>query len=173
MAIQIVMDEYGDVVSIVEQAQQVVDRWENSNMLPSDVEIETWYDKSTMIKDRLSLLVKNALTGIALVFIVLAVFLNVRVAFWVAAGLPFVFFGTMFFMTDTFMGLTINEMTTFGFIMALGIVVDDAVVVGESIYSTRKEEGDSIGSTIRGTMKVASPTIFWCVNDGCCLLSTR
>ncbi|MEZ8543054.1 efflux RND transporter permease subunit [Vibrio splendidus] len=160
MAIQIVMDEYGDVVSIVEQAQQVVDRWENSNMLPNDVEIETWYDKSTMIKDRLSLLVKNALTGIALVFIVLAVFLNVRVAFWVAAGLPFVFFGTMFFMTDTFMGLTINEMTTFGFIMALGIVVDDAVVVGESIYSTRKEEGDSIGSTIRGTMKVASPTIF-------------
>ncbi len=65
MAIQIVMDEYGDVVSIVEQAQQVVDRWENSNMLPSDVEIENLHDKSTMIKDRLSLLVKNALTGIA------------------------------------------------------------------------------------------------------------
>ena len=160
MAIQIVMDEYGDVVSIVEQAQQVVDRWEASNALPDGLEIETWYDKSTMIKDRLSLLVKNALTGIGLVFIVLALFLNVRVAFWVAAGLPFVFCGTLFFMTDSFMGLTINEMTTFGFIMALGIVVDDAVVVGESIYTTRKEEGDSVNSTIRGTMKVASPTIF-------------
>ena len=160
IAIEIVMDEYGDVVSIVEQAQSVVDRWESSRVLPAGVEIETWYDKSTMIKDRLSLLVKNALTGIGLVFIVLALFLNVRVAFWVAAGLPFVFFGTLFFMTDSFVGLTINEMTTFGFIMALGIVVDDAVVVGESIYSTRKEEGDTVESTIRGTMKVAAPTIF-------------
>lgn len=160
IAIQIVMDEYGDVINIVEQAENVIERWKNSNILPADVEIESWYDKSTMIEDRLSLLVKNALTGIALVFIVLALFLNVRVAFWVAAGLPFVFFGTLFFMTDSFVGLTINEMTTFGFIMALGIVVDDAVVVGESIYSTRKSDGDSIDSTIRGTMKVAAPTIF-------------
>lgn len=160
IAIQIVMDEYSDVVNIVEQAEQVVERWQISNVLPESVEIETWYDKSTIIKDRLSLLVKNALTGIGLVFIVLALFLNVRVAFWVAAGLPFVFFGTLFFMTDSFVGLTINEMTTFGFIMALGIVVDDAVVVGESIYSTRKEDGDTIDNTIRGTLKVAAPTIF-------------
>ena len=160
VAIQIVMDEYSDVVNIVEQAELVVERWQIANVLPENVEIETWYDKSTIIKDRLSLLVKNALTGIALVFIVLALFLNVRVAFWVAAGLPFVFFGTLFFMTDSFVGLTINEMTTFGFIMALGIVVDDAVVVGESIYSTRKEDGDTIDNTIRGTLKVAAPTIF-------------
>ncbi|MGR5261852.1 efflux RND transporter permease subunit [Vibrio astriarenae] len=160
MGIQIVMDEYSDVVSIVEQAQQVVENWKASNLLPEDVEIESWYDKSTLIKERLSLLLKNALTGIGLVFIVLAVFLNIRVAFWVAASLPFVFCGTLYFMTDTFMGLTINEMTTFGFIMALGIVVDDAVVIGESIYTTRREQGDSLQSTIIGTHKVAAPTIF-------------
>lgn len=160
IAIEIVMDEYGDVVRIVEQAKQVVNNWKSSNQLPANVEIESWYDKSTMITERLTLLVKNALIGIGLVFIVLALFLNVRVAFWVAAGLPFVFFGTLFFMTDSFIGLTINEMTTFGFIMALGIVVDDAVVVGESIYTTRKEDGDSIDSTIKGTMKVAMPTIY-------------
>ncbi|MEZ9059232.1 efflux RND transporter permease subunit [Vibrio pelagius] len=160
IGIQIVMDEYSDVISIVEQAEQVVETWKSSNLLPENVEIESWYDKSTLIKERLSLLAKNALTGIALVFIVLALFLNIRVAFWVAASLPFVFCGTLFFMTDSFMGLTINEMTTFGFIMALGIVVDDAVVVGESIYSTRRAEGDSLKSTIVGTHKVAAPTIF-------------
>lgn len=160
MSIQIVMDEYSDVVSIVEQAEKVVERWKSGNILPENVDIETWYDQSNVIKERLSLLIKNALTGIALVFVVLALFLNIRVAFWVAASLPFVFCGTLFFMTDSFIGLTINEMTTFGFIMALGIVVDDAVVIGESIYSTRREEGDTLNSTIKGTLKVAAPTIF-------------
>ncbi|MGX9460663.1 efflux RND transporter permease subunit [Shewanella sp. A14] len=159
-AIEIVMDENGDIVNIVEQAKQVVERWQNNNMLPADVHIATWNDKSSLITERLALLVKNALNGIALVFIILALFLNLQVAFWVAAGLPFVFFGTLFFMTNQFAGLTINEMTTFGFIMALGIVVDDAVVIGESVYSTRKKEGDTIENTILGTMKVATPTVF-------------
>lgn len=160
IGIQILMDDSSDVVNIVEQAKQVVEQWRASNVLPDNVDMETWYDKSTMIKERLSLLATNALTGIAMVFIVLALFLNLRVAFWVAACLPFVFFGTLFFMTDSFVGLTINEMTTFGFIMALGIVVDDAVVVGESIYATRRAEGDTIESTIKGTLKVAAPTVF-------------
>lgn len=92
MGIEIVMDEYGDVTQIVEQAKQVVENWHQRGLLPANVELETWYDKSTLIKDRLSLLTSNAVTGIALVFIVLALFLNFRVAFWVAAGLPFVFF---------------------------------------------------------------------------------
>ncbi|QUM78541.1 efflux RND transporter permease subunit [Moritella sp. 24] len=160
MAIEIVMDDYGDITQIVKQAQEVVDEWHERGLLPADVELVTWYDQSDTITDRLSLLTKNALTGIALVFIVLALFLNFRVAFWVAAGLPFVLFGTLFFMQDAFVGLTINEMTTFGFIMALGIVVDDAVVIGESIYTTRKEEGDTLANTVKGTMKVAIPTLF-------------
>lgn len=159
-AIEIVMDENGDIVNIVEQASQVVEKWRNANVLPEGVSIATWHDKSTLITERLSLLVKNALSGIALVFIILALFLNLRVAFWVAAGLPFVFFGTLFFMGNSFAGLTLNEMTTFGFIMALGIVVDDAVVVGESVYSTRQKYGDTIDNTIKGTLKVATPTIF-------------
>ncbi|WED23761.1 efflux RND transporter permease subunit [Vibrio sp. JC009] len=160
MGIQILMDEYSDVVKIVEQAQSVVENWKTGNILPENVELETWLDQSKVITERLSLLIKNALTGIALVFIVLALFLNIRVAFWVASCLPFVFFATLYFMTDTFIGLSLNEMTTFGFIMALGIVVDDAVVVGESIYSTRRQEGDSLDSTIKGTLKVAAPTVF-------------
>lgn len=160
MAIEIVMDEQGDISDIIEQAEQVISAWEEKGALPQTVKLDTWYDRSVLIKDRLALLVKNAVTGIALVFIILALFLNLRVAFWVAAGLPFVFFGTLFFMTDSFVALTLNELTTFGFIMALGIVVDDAVVIGESIYTTRREEGDTIESTIKGAQKVAIPTFF-------------
>lgn len=158
--IQIIMDEYGDVQNIVEQANALVKDWHERGLLPEGVKLETWYDRSTMITERLDLLTSNAMTGIALVFVVLALFLNLRVAFWVAAGLPFILFGTLFFMTGKFTNLTINEMTTFGFIMALGIVVDDAVVVGESVYATRQRDGDTIENTINGTMKVAIPTLF-------------
>ncbi|WDD98614.1 efflux RND transporter permease subunit [Thalassomonas actiniarum] len=160
IGVEIKVDEHGDVLKIVEQAELVVAKWQESALLPQNMTMETWDDGGTLIRDRLALLIKNALSGIALVFLVLALFLNLRVAFWVTAGLPFIFCGTLFFMTDSFTGMTINEMTTFGFILALGIVVDDAVVVGESIYATRKSQGDSLNSTIAGTQKVAVPTIF-------------
>ena len=160
IGINITVDESGDVLKIVEQADIIVSKWQESALLPQNVMIDTWNDGGTLIRDRLALLIKNALSGIALVFIILALFLNLRVAFWVTAGLPFIFCGTLFFMTDSFTGMTINEMTTFGFILALGIVVDDAVVVGESIYATRKAQGDSLHNTIAGAKKVAIPTIF-------------
>lgn len=158
--IQVMMDEYGDITSMVKQAHEVVETWHQKGLLPEGVELETWYDKSIMITERLSLLTNNALMGVALVFITLALFLNLRVAFWVAAGLPFIFFGTLYFMTGNYTDMTLNEMTTFGFIMALGIVVDDAVVIGESVYSTRKQHGDTVDNTILGTHKVAIPTLF-------------
>jgi len=154
------VDETGDVLKMIEQADAVVADWQARVSVPQGVTIAAWNDGGELIRDRLALLVKNALSGIALVFIVLALFLNLRVAFWVTAGLPFIFCGTLFFMTEQFTGMSINEMTTFGFILALGIVVDDAVVVGESIYENRRKHGDSLQSTIRGTMRVAAPTIF-------------
>ncbi len=160
IGVEIKVDENGDVLKIVEQANNIVAQWQNNPLLPQQVTVETWNDGGALIRDRLALLIKNALSGIALVFIVLAVFLNLRVAFWVTAGLPFIFCGTLFFMTDQFTGMTINEMTTFGFILALGIVVDDAVVVGESIYATRRSHGDNLNSTILGAQRVAVPTIF-------------
>jgi len=160
VAMQILVDESNDIVDIVNQANEVVAKWKHNGYLPKNVSIISWHDQSTLITERLSLLVSNAIFGIVLVFIVLSIFLNLKVAFWVAGGIPFVFFGSLYFMTDDFLGMTINELTTFGFLMALGIVVDDAVITGESIYSTRREEGDSIESTIKGAMKVSAPTIF-------------
>lgn len=160
IALQIVTTGQDDISDSVNGAKETVERWIEGNKLPNGVELLTWSDRSTSINERLQLLVKNAVTGIALVFILLALFLNLRVAFWVAAGLPFIFLGTLYFMGDSYMGLSLNEFTTFGFIMALGIVVDDAVVVGESIYSVRSQEGDTLDNTIKGTMQVAVPTLF-------------
>ena len=160
IGIELSVNESGDIIKLVEQADQVIQKWQDSTSLPDNVSVEAWNDGSELIRDRLALLVKNALSGIALVFIVLALFLNLRVAIWVVAGLPFVFCGTLFFMTEQFTGMSINEMTTFGFILALGIVVDDAVVVGESIYATRRDEGDTLRNTIKGAQRVAVPTVF-------------
>ena len=160
IALQVVTPGNGDITRTVAAAKEVMAHWQDSGKLPLGVKMASWRDRSTSINDRLNLLTKNALTGIALVFILLALFLNLKVAFWVAAGLPFICLGALYFMGDTYMGLTLNEFTTFGFIMALGIVVDDAVVVGESVYSERARHGDTIANTIRGTHKVAVPTLF-------------
>jgi len=160
IGVQVVTTGLDDIADSVADAYEVVEQWQNSNKLPAQVQLASWYDRSTSIMDRLNLLIKNALTGIVLVFLLLAIFLNLTVAFWVAMGLPFVFLGTLFFMGDSYAGLSLNSFTTFGFLMALGIIVDDAVVVGESIYSVRSREGDTLRNTIKGTMRVAIPTLF-------------
>ncbi len=160
IALQVITTGLEDIGDSVTAAREVAEEWLLNGSLPENVQLATWYDRSEQIVDRLQLLLKNALTGIALVFILLALFLNLSVAFWVAMGLPFVFFGTLYFMGDSFAGLSLNEFTTFGFLLALGIIVDDAVVVGESVYDVRSKEGDKLANTIKGTMQVAVPTLF-------------
>lgn len=160
LAISINSTGKDDISRTVAAAKQIIEKWRSEDRLPPSIHITAWNDRSQSIDQRLELMVKNAITGVILVFILLAIFLNVTVAFWVAMGLPFIFFGTLFIMGTSLVGLTLNLFTTFGFILALGIVVDDAVVVGESIYSVRKKEGDTLGNTIKGTMMVAIPTLF-------------
>ena len=160
IGLQVLTTGMDDITDSVDAAQSVVEIWRDNGKLPKGMYMETWYDRSVSIEQRLDLLIKNAGTGILLVFILLALFLNLTVAFWVAMGLPFIFFGTLYFMGDSYVGLSLNEFTTFGFLLALGIVVDDAVVVGESIYSVRAEEGDTVANTIKGTLLVAMPTLF-------------
>tara|TARA_R110002049_G_scaffold305176_1_gene501454 strand:+ start:1090 stop:4257 length:3168 start_codon:yes stop_codon:yes gene_type:complete len=160
IGLQVLTTGMDDISNSVLGAQDVVKVWRDAGKLPKGMTMETWYDRSENIEQRLDLLIKNAGTGIVLVFILLALFLNLTVAFWVAMGLPFIFFGTLYFMGDSYMGLSLNEFTTFGFLLALGIVVDDAVVVGESIYSVRSKEGDTVANTIKGTLVVAMPTLF-------------
>lgn len=160
LAIQVLATGTTDISNAVSAAKSITQEWLNSGRLPPNVSLSTWYDRSESINDRINLMMENAVTGILLVFVLLAIFLNITVAFWVAMGLPFIFFGTLFIMGRESIDLTLNLFTTFGFIMALGIVVDDAVVVGESVYTVRSKEGDSLSSTIKGTMRVAIPTLF-------------
>lgn len=160
LGIQVLTTGASDISNSVIGAKAVIEEWQDSGRLPANVKLGTWDDRSESINQRLELMIDNAITGVLLVFVLLAIFLNVTVAFWVAMGLPFIFFGTLFFMGTDSVGLTLNMFTTFGFIMALGIVVDDAVVVGESVYTVRSKEGDTIGNTIKGTMMVAIPTLF-------------
>ncbi len=147
-----------DVMEISEQIAKEVAKYRPQ--LPENIEVSIWNDQSHYISNRLTLLLDNSLIGILLVMLLLALFLNLRVAFWVGAGLPVIFAGALLMMDPRLFDLTLNELTTFGFIIALGIVVDDAVVVGESIYSEREKHGATLSSTIRGAQRVTIPTVF-------------
>ncbi|WP_191600536.1 efflux RND transporter permease subunit [Marinomonas algicola] len=160
LALQVIATGEDDISESALAAKEVVEEWHASGRLAKNMQLSYWEDRSETINQRLELMIDNAITGVLLVFILLAIFLNITVAFWVAMGLPFIFFGTLFIMGTDSIALTLNMFTTFGFIMALGIVVDDAVVVGENIYSVRSKDGDTLSNTIKGTMQVAVPTLF-------------
>ena len=157
---QIIVGDGANVLQVAEQAKQLAQKWENQGKLPKGVDIAKLWDQSSFMKERLWLLAKNGVTGIVLVMLTLAIFLNVKVAFWVGLGLPVCFAGALILMGESFFSLTINELTTFGFIIVLGILVDDAIVVGESVYSTKSQEGNSIQSTVKGVKRIAVPTMF-------------
>ncbi|KZK77213.1 Swarming motility protein SwrC [Pseudovibrio sp. Ad46] len=142
------------------RAREIINEVEAEDSLPTNIKFDFWEDESENISDRLSLMMKNGLMGMGLVLVTLALFLNLRTAFWVAMGLPIAFAGALTLMGDSFWGMTLNEMTTFGFIIALGIVVDDAIVVAESAHSVTEKEGDGIDNVIKGVKLVATPAIF-------------
>ncbi|MFT7579357.1 MAG: multidrug efflux pump subunit AcrB [Myxococcota bacterium] len=122
------------------------------------VEVATWNDQSVMYQERLSLMMRNALLGFLLVLLVLGLFLEIRVAFWVTLGIPISFMGSLMLLPS--MDVSINMISMFAFIVTLGIVVDDAIVVGESIYN-HKQEGKSFSeAAIAGTKEVAMPVSF-------------
>ena len=126
--------------------------------LPAGVEVAIWSDDATLVGGRLGLMVKNGLLGLILVFITLALFLEIRLASWVAVGLAVSFTGT--FLVMGFLGVTINMFSLMGLILALGIVVDDAIVVGESVHLEREKGAGGLAAAIRGTKQVSGPVIF-------------
>lgn len=126
--------------------------------MPSGVGMKAWADVTFYLKGRLDMMIKNLLIGAMLVFMSLALFLRLKLAFWVMVGLPVAFLGTIFLMP--MFGITINLISLFGFILVLGIVVDDAIVVGESAYTNMRAKGHSIDNILEGVMKVAMPATF-------------
>jgi len=126
--------------------------------IPSGVGLTAWADVTYYLKGRLDMMIKNLVIGALLVFLSLALFLRLKLAFWVMVGLPVAFLGTLFLM-PTF-GITVNLISLFGFILVLGIVVDDAIVIGESAYTSIRAKGHSIDNVLEGVFKVAMPAIF-------------
>lgn len=126
--------------------------------LPAGLQLVPWADFSKVLEGRINLLVRNGMSGLVLVFVVLALFLRVRLAFWVSVGIPVAFLGTL--TTMQVLGVSINMISLFAFIVVLGIVVDDAIVVGESIVTASEEGADGIEASIQGTQSVSIPVIF-------------
>jgi multidrug efflux pump subunit AcrB len=133
---------------------------EKSASLPEDVSIDIWIDRSHYLRGRLDMMTKNMLQGALLVFIALSLFLRMKVAGWVVVGIPVAFLGTLALMPLGPWPVTINMMSLFGFIIVLGIVVDDAIIIGESIYTEIRAEGHTLENVIRGAHRVAIPATF-------------
>jgi len=140
------------VKSYVEKKQKTV---------PEGVKLGVWGDSSFYLNARLDMMISNMLMGAILVFFILALFLRIRIAFWVMMGIPVCFLGA--FIVMPLLGdwsVSINLLSLFAFIMVLGIVVDDAIVIGESIYSEIQKEGHTTENVIIGTHRVSVPATF-------------
>ncbi|MGB3725167.1 MAG: efflux RND transporter permease subunit [Glaciecola sp.] len=133
---------------------------EKKKTLPTSVNADSWGDSSFYLADRLNMMLSNMLMGALLVFLVLSLFLKIKLAFWVMVGLPVCFLGALMFMPMDNISVSINLLSLFGFILVLGIVVDDAIIMGESAYSEMDNKGHSIDNIIRGVKKVAMPATF-------------
>jgi multidrug efflux pump subunit AcrB len=126
--------------------------------LPDGIEAVVLNDQSEVYQQRLQLLMKNAFIGLVLVFALMALFLEFKLAFWVTMGIPISFLGAMLFLPG--MNASINMVSMFAFIISLGIVVDDAVVVGENIYEYRQKGMSFMDAAIEGARDVAVPVTF-------------
>jgi multidrug efflux pump subunit AcrB len=123
--------------------------------LPHGVQMATWRDESIILRGRIDLLVTNALQGLVLVFVILALFLELRVAFWVSVGIPISFLGAVALMPA--LGLSINMISLFAFLLVLGIVVDDAIVVSDNVVLHRNAGASPMLAALRGSREVRVP----------------
>jgi multidrug efflux pump subunit AcrB len=138
-----------DILAIRERAQELIDQF---NAEDNGIRMEILDDRTIALRGRLSLMINNGLLGLLLVIISLTFFMNLRLSFWVAIGIPFSFAG-MFIFAGLY-GITINVISLFGMIIVVGILVDDAVVVGENIYSHYERGKKPLQAVIDGTIEV-------------------
>jgi len=146
-------------LAIAEAVRQYVEK--KGKSLPEGAKLGIWGDSSFYLNARLEMMLGNMFAGAILVFLVLAMFLRIRIAFWVMMGIPVCFLGA--FIVMPLLGdwsVSINMLSLFAFIMVLGIVVDDAIVIGESIYTEIREHGHSTDNVIRGAHRVSIPATF-------------
>jgi multidrug efflux pump subunit AcrB len=131
-----------------------------SASLPDGVMMESWVDRAWYLQGRLDMMMKNMFQGALLVCLILSLFLRMKVAGWVIVGIPITFFGALWLMPYGPWPVTINFISLFAFIMVLGIVVDDAIIIGESVYTKIRADGHTLDNVIRGANRVAIPATF-------------
>ncbi|WP_317929453.1 efflux RND transporter permease subunit [Halioxenophilus sp. WMMB6] len=139
---------------------ETVNQWvqARNKTLPHGLELKVLVDMTYYLNGRLDMMLKNLLMGAVLVAVLLTVFLRFNVAMWVMAGLPVCFLGAVMLMP--LFDVTINVVSLFGFIMVLGIVVDDAIVIGESVYTEVEKNGGGTRNVVVGARRVATPATF-------------
>jgi multidrug efflux pump subunit AcrB len=142
-----------EVVQVVREEMRTLRR-----RLPPTVRMSVLYDRSEIFRERFSLLLRNAGLGLVLVTVLLGLFLELRLAFWVMMGIPISFLGSLLLLPG--LGVSINMVSLFAFIMALGIVVDDAIVVGENVFELRQRGQRFTAAAKAGALMVAVPVTF-------------
>ncbi len=142
---------------LIDSADKVKEYIEEFNQRSSNVQLNVVSDQSITLNQRTALLAENAVVGMILVLIFLSVFLNVRLAFWVAFGLPVAFLG-MFMFAGQF-DVTINVLSLFGMIIVIGILVDDGIVIAENIYQHYENGKSAIKAAVDGTLEVIPPIL--------------
>ncbi len=143
-------------IGISEATQEALEK--TRPLMPEGVEIAVVSDRSDVYKQRQDLLASNALQGLLLVMVLLTLFLDWKLAFWICMGIPTAFLGAMLVLP--LFGVTFNMISMFAFIIALGIVVDDAIVAGENIYEYRQQGMSLLDASIQGARDVALPVTF-------------
>jgi multidrug efflux pump subunit AcrB len=157
-SIQIEVYRVGDQspLEIAEAVEQEMAAFETS--LPPGVQWRIDSNDAEEFRRRLNLVLENGLMAVAIILFILALFLKLRLAFWVMMGMVISFFGGILFIPAV--DISLNMITLFGFLIVLGIVVDDAVVIGENVYEHRLQGEDALPAAIRGTKEIARPVIF-------------
>jgi len=143
-------------IGISEAAHAFVDG--KISELPPNINLTIWNDDSVIYRERINLLMRNAYVGLALVLLMLGLFLEPRLAFWVMLGIPISILGSFLFIPLT--GATINMISLFAFIVTLGIIVDDAIMVGENIYEKREQGMPVVEAAIFGAKEISMPVFF-------------
>ena len=145
-----------DITSMSDDIQNYL--LEARRRMPEGITLTVWNDESTEMVERIDTLVWTAATGLLLVFVILALFLRFKIALWVAAGIPIALLGGI--AVFPYAGISISTLTVMAFILVLGIVVDDAIVVGERVYAHEQKNKHPIRAAIDGTNEVSVPVIF-------------
>lgn len=154
--IEVMSNREESEIEIAEAVTRYVE--ERQQQLPDGVKLTAWRDGTFYLQGHLNMMLGNMGMGALLVFVILGIFLHVKIAAWVIIGLPVAFLGA--FMMLPVVGVTVNIMSLFAFILVLGIVVDDAIIIAESAYTYTEDHGYTMASIVAGAQRVAVPATF-------------